>query len=101
MGRVRGSRGAMRLGMLALTFCGSVHAQSSSRPVEPYRLSWTRERGAESCISGAALARLLDQVVGSAAASGATTLLEGRVSPAPAPLRWRVGIRVITLQGEL
>jgi hypothetical protein len=95
------SRWGARLGTLALTCTSAAQAQPSAT-VEPYRLNWVRERGAESCISGAALARLLEQVVGqSADASGARLVLEGEVAPAPPPLRWRVRVRVSDSHGEL
>ncbi|HWA76502.1 MAG TPA: hypothetical protein VG937_29405 [Polyangiaceae bacterium] len=92
----------MRLGALTLTLCRVAEAQSPSAEAEPYRLSWVRERGAESCISGAALARLLEQVVGRGASPvGRATVVEGRIAPAEAPLRWRVNVRVSDAEGEL
>lgn len=63
---------------------------------ERYRLSWVREGGAESCASGAALSRLLEQVLGAQPApAGATpVLLEGVAKVAPAPLRFAVRVSV-------
>jgi hypothetical protein len=91
----------MGLGALALAYCSAAQAQSSAM-VEPYRLTWVRERGAESCISGAALTRLLEQVLGSpATASGLPIVLEGEVAQAAPPLRWRVHVRVVDAHGEL
>lgn len=65
-------------------------------PTERYRLHWVREGGAESCASGAALARLLEQVLGSrpAAAGSTPVLLEGVAKVAPAPLRFAVRVAV-------
>jgi hypothetical protein len=62
---------------------------------ERYQLRWVREGGAESCVSGAALARLLGRVVEPEAAPAMSSfLLQGLAEPAPAPLRYRVLISV-------
>jgi hypothetical protein len=69
---------------------------------ERYRLSWTREGGAESCASGAALSRLLEQVLGAYSTPGgsAPVLLEGAAKVAPAPLRFAVRVSVRDAQSN-
>jgi len=74
---------------------------ATARAEEPvagdrYQLRWAREGGAESCVSGAVLSRLLEQVLGarSAPAGSAPILLEGSARPAPAPLRFSVRVTV-------
>ena len=59
-----------------------------------YRLQWEREDGAESCVSGAVLSRLLEQVLGAhpSPAGSSPVLLEGSARPAPAPLRFSVRV---------
>jgi hypothetical protein len=61
-----------------------------------YRLRWEREGGAESCVSGAVLSRLLEQVLGAhpGKAGVSPILLEGRARPAAAPLRFSVQVTV-------
>jgi|GEM_PF-4880531 len=61
-----------------------------------YRLRWEREGGAESCVSGAVLSRLLAQVLGArpSKAGAPLVLLEGRAQPAPAPLRFSMRVTV-------
>jgi hypothetical protein len=62
---------------------------------ERFQLRWHREGGAESCVSGAALARHLAQIVESGAAdSPAPIVLEGRAAMATPPLQYRVTIQV-------
>jgi hypothetical protein len=62
---------------------------------ERYQLRWVRESGAESCVSGAALARLLGQVVEpDAAPADGALVLQGVAEVASAPLRYRVLISV-------
>jgi hypothetical protein len=63
---------------------------------ERYELRWVRGGGAESCVSGAALARLLPQILASEANPRASepVLLDGIAEPAAAPLRYRVRISV-------
>lgn len=83
--------------LLALASFGPAAAHAEE-PVagDRYRLQWEREDGAESCVSGAVLARLLEQVLGarpSPAASG-PILLEGRARPAPVPLRFSIRVTV-------
>lgn len=69
---------------------------------ERYRLSWTREGGAESCASGAALSRLLEQVLGAHSTPGGSSpvLLEGVAKVAPAPLRFAVRVSVRDAQSN-
>ena len=58
-----------------------------------YRLRWVREGGAESCVSGAALERLLDRVVEARAGSTELApLLEGSARPAPPPLKYELRV---------
>lgn len=87
---------------VAMLFGTASFCASSAAMAESYRLEWVREPGAESCISGAALARLLEQVLGpSAVDSGPPLLAQGHIAPAPAPLRWRMTLRVWDARGEL
>ncbi len=62
---------------------------------ERYRLRWVREGGAESCVSGAALERLLEEVLGERAPGRVdqAVWLEGVAKLAAPPLRF--AIRVI------
>jgi hypothetical protein len=91
--------------MVALAFCwawlGCVRSSVAQEAgvggagAERYELRWHREGGAESCVSGAALARHLAQMVGPAAADKpAPVVLDGRVAMAPPPLQYRVTIYV-------
>lgn len=67
----------------------------ASENVESYRLHWVREGGAESCASGAALSRLLEQVLGQHAPSSRPALrLEGVAKTATPPLRYSVRVTV-------
>lgn len=59
-----------------------------------YRLHWVREGGAESCASGAALSRMLEQVLGQRPPSGQALLLEGSARAAAPPLRFSVQVTV-------
>ncbi len=63
---------------------------------ERYRLRWVREGGAESCVSGAALERLLEQVLGARTAGRveSTVSLEGVAKPAAPPLRFAMHVIV-------
>jgi hypothetical protein len=83
----------------ALVFASLFRAtgvEAQQPAAERYRLSWTREGGAESCASGAALSRLLEQVLGAHAAQpgSAPVLIEGVAKAAPAPLRFAVRVAV-------
>jgi hypothetical protein len=73
-------------------------AARAEEPVagDRYRLRWEREGGAESCVSGAVLSRLLEQVLGARPlpAGSPPILLEGRARPAAAPLRFSVRVTV-------
>ena len=90
-----------RLSVAALLGSALSCASTTAR-AEPYRLQWLREPGAESCVSGAALTRLLEQVIGPAAsAQDMPVLVEGRIAPAAPPLRWRMTLRVSDVHGEL
>lgn len=65
------------------------------RGAERYQLRWLREGGAEGCVSGAALARLLERIVGSRAPGQVgPLLLDGRATLAPPPLQFKVTIGV-------
>ena len=93
-----------RMVMVALAFFGAwlgccvpLAAQENgvAEHAERYQLRWQREGGAESCVSGAALARHLAQVVeGRTAAAGVPLLLDGQAALAAPPLSYRVSIRV-------
>jgi hypothetical protein len=89
-------RGARRAGLAAgLTWSGfgaPAWGQVVAETAERYELRWVNEGGAESCVSGAALARLLEQTLGKPAdSSGPPELLvEGRAEPASLPLRFRL-----------
>jgi hypothetical protein len=80
--------------------CAAMTGVTGSRAVEReeakrYRLRWVREGGAESCVSGAALERLLDRVLEARNASHERAwLLEGVAEPAPPPLRYALKIAV-------
>jgi len=83
---------------LALFSPGAARAEE---PVagERYRLQWQREDGAESCVSGAVLSRLLEQVLGArpspaGSAGSFRVLLEGVARPAAPPLRFSVRVTV-------
>lgn len=82
------------LGLASLFRATGVEAQQPA--AERYRLSWIREGGAESCASGAALSRMLEQVLGAHAAQvgSAPVLLEGVAKVATAPLRFAVRVAV-------
>lgn len=95
-----GPRGARRLCLsgavlLAPSLVTAGSGAQSSESVGSYRLRWVREGGAESCASGAALSRLLDEVLGQQGrASQPTLLLEGVARTAPPPLRYAVQVTV-------
>src|ERR1041384_3685781 len=62
---------------------------------KPYRLRWVREGGAESCVSGAALERLLDRALQAQAPPASPVWrLEGRARPAPPPLKYELEVVV-------
>ena len=82
----------------------SARAQAWEETAERFQLRWVREGGAESCVSGVALARLLEQTLGVQQATPGTpkVLLEGRARSAPGPLRFSVAIDVRDAQsGDL
>jgi hypothetical protein len=83
--------------LLLILLCGRVSVAGAG-----YRLSWVREPGAESCVSGATLTRLLDKLMDdSAATSQSPVLVEGSIAPAPPPLRWQVTMRISDANGAL
>jgi hypothetical protein len=96
------SRRAGRGGWLLAAFsvvallCGTARAQVGEVTNERYRLRWVRESGAESCVSGAALARWLPQVVApnASVAGSPVLLLDGVAEPAAPPLTFSVRISV-------
>ncbi len=67
-----------------------------------YRLEWVRDPGAEGCISGAALSRLLSDILGAEQNStlGSPIRLEGRASLATESKGYLVQIRVTDQNGE-
>jgi hypothetical protein len=93
---------ALSCGLLASLAIGRAEAQEApgvtgtETGAERYELRWVRGGGAESCVSGAALARLLPQILASEPSPGTTerVLLDGIAEPAAAPLRYRVHISV-------
>lgn len=84
--------------LLALALLRPAVAHAEEEPVagDRYQLRWEREGGAESCVSGAVLSRLLEQVLGAHSSPGASgpILLEGVARPATAPLRFSVRVTV-------
>ncbi len=95
--RPRRAASALSRALLALaSFCPA--AVRAEEPVagDRYRLSWEREGGAESCVSGAVLSRMLEQVLGAhpSKAGAPLVLLEGRARPAAPPLRFSVRVMV-------
>lgn len=80
--------------------CAVMTGATASRAVEReeakrYRLRWVRAGGAESCVSGAALERLLDRVLEARdLARERAWLLEGVAEPAPPPLTYALRITV-------
>lgn len=95
--RLVGARQAQLVAVVAVM--GAVAqspAQTAGESSDRYRLHWVRESGAESCVSGAVLARLLPQVVvaGAGEAGAPVLLLEGVAESAAAPLSFRVRISV-------
>jgi len=63
---------------------------------KPYRLRWVREGGAESCVSGAALDRLLQETLGARAEAreAAPVRLEGVAKVASEPVRFAMRVTV-------
>jgi hypothetical protein len=60
-----------------------------------YQLRWVREGGAESCVSGAALERLLEQVLEvNAVKPGRAVRIEGVATTAAEPLRYSIHLSV-------
>jgi hypothetical protein len=90
------SAAALSRGLVLASLFRATGVEAQQPAAERYRLSWTREGGAESCASGAALSRLLEQVLGAHAAQpgSAPVLLEGVAKAAPAPLRFAVRVAV-------
>jgi hypothetical protein len=84
--------------LLALALFSPTAAQAEQELVAGarYQLRWEIAGGAESCVSGAVLSRLLEQVLGAHPPPGGSEpiLLEGVARPAPAPLRFSVRVTV-------
>ena len=80
----------------------SAGAQERGQQGGRFQLRWVREGGAESCVSGAALARLLEQTLGPAVAPAPPVLLEGRARSVALPARFSITIVVRDAQsGEV
>lgn len=93
---------ALSRGLLLASLFRATGVEAQQPVAERYRLSWTREGGAEGCASGAALSRLLEQVLGAHSTPGGSTpvLLEGVARVAPAPLRFAVRVAVRDAQSN-
>jgi len=84
---------AAALGVL-LSFSPGARAEEREE-AKRYRLRWLREGGAESCVSGAALERLLEQVLGvRGERSSSPVLLQGVAQVAAPPLRFAMRVTV-------
>lgn len=88
-------RAALKTALLGVLLCSTTGAGAEQGKAKRYQLRWVREGGAESCVSGAALERLLEQVLEASATSpGRPVLLEGVATPAPEPLRYSIHLSV-------
>jgi len=81
--------------LVSSSFVSAVAGAEQRLAQESYGLRWVREGGAESCASGAALGRMLEQLLGEGPKTDAPALLlEGLVQAAPPPMRYSVRVTV-------
>ena len=86
----------VKTALLGALLCSTTGVRAEQREdAKRYQLRWVREGGAESCVSGAALERLLQQVLGAkATATGGAVVLDGVASAAAEPLRYTMRLTV-------
>src|SRR4051812_7213110 len=93
---VRAGRVAVRAVLCGAVLCSAAGAMAGEREeAKSYQLRWVREGGAETCVSGAALERLLEQVLAGRVETGAAPmLLEGVAKTAAEPLSYTMQVTV-------